>query len=83
LSFGLWVNALIVVLYIFTHTIGVLVGLAFLPLPIDAWGVGATLAESAAVVILLLLRRDMPRIQRSKERKGTKKRDTETARRNQ
>ena len=38
LSFGLWVNALIVVLYIFTHTIGVLVGLAFLPLPIDAWG---------------------------------------------
>jgi hypothetical protein len=83
LSFGLWVNALIVVLYIFTHTIGVLVGLAFLPLPIDAWGVGATLAESAAVVILLLLRRDMPRIQRRKERKGTKKRDRETARRNQ
>jgi len=83
LSFGLWVNALIVVLYVFTHTIGVLVGLAFLPLPIDAWGVGATLAESAAVVILLLLRRDMPHIQRSKERKGTKKRDTETARRNQ
>ena len=83
LSFGLWVNALIVVLYIFTHTIGVLIGLAFLPLPIDAWGVGATLAESATVVILLLLRRDMPRIQRSKKRKGTKKRDTETARRNQ
>jgi hypothetical protein len=60
-SFGLWVNALIVVLYIFTHTIGVVVGLAFLPLPIDAWGIGATIAESVVVVILLLLRRDMPR----------------------
>jgi hypothetical protein len=83
LFFGLWVNALIVVLYIFTHTIGVLVGFVFFPLPIDAWGVGATMAESVAVVILLFLRRDMPRIQRRKERKGTKKRDTETARRNQ
>ncbi len=41
------------------------------------------MAESVAVVILLFLRRDMPRIQRRKERKGTKKRDTETARRNQ
>jgi hypothetical protein len=71
LTFGLWVNALTVVLYGFTHTIGVLVGLAFLPLPIDAWGVGATVAESVAVIVFLFLQRDMPRIRLSKERKGT------------
>jgi len=65
LSFGLSVNALIVVLYIFTHTIGVLVGLAFLPLPIDAWGIGATMTESIAIIILLFLRRDLPRMRRS------------------
>src|SRR5207237_9321739 len=39
LSFGLWVNALIVVLYVFTYTIVVLVGLAFLPLLIAVCGV--------------------------------------------
>jgi hypothetical protein len=71
LTFGLWVNALIVVLYIFTHTIGVPVGLAFLPLPIDIWGVGAAIVSLVAVILLLLLRRDTPRLRR----KGTKKAD--------
>jgi hypothetical protein len=65
LTFGLWVNALIVVLYGFTHTIGVPVGLAFLPLPIDVWGVGAAAASLVVVILLWLLRRDMPRLRRA------------------
>jgi len=68
LTFGLWVNALIVVLYGFTHTIGVLVGLAFLPLPIDVWGIAATIAELGAVIVLLFLQRAMPRIRRGAAR---------------
>lgn len=64
LTSGLWVNAVIVVLYSFTHTIGVPVGLAFLPLPIDARGIAATIAEFGAVIVFLLLQRAMPHIRR-------------------
>lgn len=69
LAFGLWVNALIVVLYSFTHTIGVLVGLAFLPLSIDAWGITATIAEVGAIIVLSFLLRNTPASKRSKKQK--------------
>ena len=38
LTFGLWVNGSLVFLYLFTHTVGVLVAEAFLPLPVDPFG---------------------------------------------
>jgi hypothetical protein len=71
LTFGLWANALVVVLYCFTHTIGVPVGLAFLPLSIDAWGITATIAEIGAIILLVFLQHDMPRRKRNKKRKET------------
>lgn len=66
LSCGIGVNLFVVLLYIFTHTIGVVIGLGFLPLPIDAWGIGATVAESVAVLILWFLRRATPSVRRYK-----------------
>jgi hypothetical protein len=66
LTFGLFINMLIVVLYSFTHTIGVLVGLAFLPLPIDGRGITATVAELGAVIVFFLLQRATPRIRRNR-----------------
>ncbi len=58
ITFGLWINILVAFLYIFTHTIGVLVGLAFLPLPLDVFGVIATATEILAVGFLFALRRN-------------------------
>lgn len=72
LTFGLWANVLVAALYIFTHTIGVLVGIAFLPLPVDAYGIIATIVEIIAVILLYLLRADMPRVKRIKTRNHTK-----------
>ena len=54
LTFGLWVNLLIILLYVFTHTIGVPVGLAFLLQPIDLWGIGATIAGTIVAILLFL-----------------------------
>jgi cobalamin biosynthesis protein CobD/CbiB len=65
-----WINVLIIILYGFTHTIGVLVGLAFLPLPVDVWGVAATLAEVLVIVVILLLRSAAP--QAKQGAKGTR-----------
>lgn len=73
LTFGLWVNALIVVLYGFTHTIGVPVGLAFLPLPVDVWGVGAVMTSLVVVVLLWFLRRAMPRLRHAHGKKRARK----------
>ncbi|GCE28490.1 hypothetical protein KDA_39740 [Dictyobacter alpinus] len=70
LTFGLWVNAFIVVLYGFTHSIGVPVGLAFLPLPIDGWGVVAAITSLLIAVVLWFLRRKMPRIKRARRKKN-------------
>ncbi|GCE23020.1 hypothetical protein [Dictyobacter kobayashii] len=69
LTSGLWVNAFIVVLYGFTHTIGVPVGLAFLPLPIDVWGVMTVMISLLVVVLLWFLRHDMPRLRRAHGKK--------------
>ena len=66
ITFALWINILVAMLYIFTHTIGVLVGLALLPLPVDVFGIIATGAEIIAIVVLFLLRRDYPRVKRAK-----------------
>jgi hypothetical protein len=41
-----------VVLYVFTHTIDVLVGLAFLSLPLDTPGVVVTLSEVLVIGVL-------------------------------
>ena len=72
ITFSLWVNVLVTFLYIFTHTIGVLVGLAFLPLPIDTLGVIATATEILAIGFLLALRQDYPKAKKRKKVRRSK-----------
>lgn len=68
ITFGLWINGLTAFLYIFTHTFGVLVGEALLPLSVDAFGVVATVAEVLVVGFLFMMRRDFP-VQRKRRSK--------------
>lgn len=71
LTFGLWVNGLLVVLYLFTHTVGVLVAEAFLPLPVDPFGVAATLCEMLVIGMLFLLVRESPKEPKRKKTRGS------------
>ena len=75
LTFGLWVNGSLVFLYLFTHTVGVLVAEAFLPLPVDLFGVAATLCEMLVIGMLFLLRRESPKeLKRQKTRGSVQRR---------
>lgn len=67
LTFGIRVNLVIAFVYLFTHIIGVIVGLAFMQLPLDVSGVIATLAEIALIVQLYILRRDFPKVKKAKK----------------
>ncbi len=74
LTFGLWVNVSLVFLYLFTHTVGVLVAEAFLPLPVDPFGVVATLCEMLVIGVLFLLRRESPKEPKRKKTRGSAQR---------
>lgn len=56
---GIWFNFLVILLYVFTHSVGVPVGLAFVLLPVDVYGMLALLAELSVLVLLIVLRRDV------------------------
>ena len=62
LTFGWVMNLLFVLLYTFTHIIGIPIGQTFYPLPFEAPGVIITIFEFITAILLLWLARKTPKI---------------------
>jgi hypothetical protein len=72
LTWGILLNLFVVFVWAFTRVLGLPAWTVFIPLPLGALDLTATAAELALVVLLVRLRRDLPRKERrSKRRVGT------------